>query len=169
MLRGIAKIDEFASYLDQYNLRFAEEIKGFDPNHLFYNHMISIGISPALANTLIFGEEEGDIHDPPSQGIEKKYGDIETIVSTTEHYKQRGKPSGERSSQSPVVSHRSVLPKVNSQSVASQQRKSSTNNSDDGGEKNPPQGKLENPHKLKVKRKINNSQQEEEEQHIPEK
>jgi hypothetical protein len=44
-----------------------------------------------------------------------------------------------------------------------------TNNSNDGGEKNPPQGKLENPHKLKIKRKRNNSQQEEEEQHIPEK
>jgi hypothetical protein len=43
-LRGIAKIDEFASYLDQYNLRFVEEIKGFDPDRLFYNHMISVGI-----------------------------------------------------------------------------------------------------------------------------
>jgi hypothetical protein len=70
-LRGIAKIDEFASYLDQYNLRFAEEIKGFDPNHLFYNHMVSVGISPASANTLIFGEEEGDSHDPPIQILRK--------------------------------------------------------------------------------------------------
>jgi hypothetical protein len=50
----------------------------------------------------------------------------------------------------------------------SQQNKFSTNNSDDGGEKNPPQGKLENPHKLKVKSKRNDSQQEEEERNIPE-
>jgi hypothetical protein len=168
LLRGIAKIDEFASYFDQYNLKFAEEIKGFDPNHLFYNHMISVGISPALVNTLIFGEEEGDSHDPPIQGIKKNYGDIETIVSTTKHYKQRGRSSGERNAQSPIVSHRSVLPKINSQSTTTQQRKSSNNNSGDDGEKNPPQGNLENPHKLKVKRKRTNSQQEGEEQNIPE-
>jgi hypothetical protein len=43
--------------------------------------------SPALANTLIFGEEEGDKHDPPIHNIERKYGDIETIISTTKHYK----------------------------------------------------------------------------------
>jgi hypothetical protein len=49
-----------------------------------------------LANTLIFGEEKGDSHDPPIQDIEKNFGDIETIVSTMENYKQRGKPSSER-------------------------------------------------------------------------
>ena len=35
LLRGISKIDEFSSYLDQYKLIFVEEIKGFDPNGLF--------------------------------------------------------------------------------------------------------------------------------------
>jgi hypothetical protein len=65
-LRGIAKIDECASYLDQYNLIFAKETKDFDPNHLFYNHMIVVRISHASNNTLIFGEEEGDSHDPPT-------------------------------------------------------------------------------------------------------
>jgi hypothetical protein len=49
-----------------------------------------------------------------------------------------------------------------------QQRKPSNNTSGDDGEKNPPQGNLENPHKLKVKRKIINSQQGGEEQNIPE-
>jgi hypothetical protein len=33
--------------------------------------MIEFGISPALANTLIFGEEEGDSHDPPLTPISK--------------------------------------------------------------------------------------------------
>jgi hypothetical protein len=114
MLRGIAKIDEYALYFNQYDLKFVEEIKGFDPNHLFYNHMMSVGLSPALVNTLILGEEEGDSHDPPIQNVNENSGDIETIVSTTEHYKERGKPSSERSAQSPIVSHRSVLPKSNS-------------------------------------------------------
>jgi hypothetical protein len=76
--------------------------------------MVSIGISPTSVNTLIFGEEEGDSHDSPIQDIEKKSSDIETIASTTEHYKQKGKPSGEISVQSPIVSHKSGPPKVNS-------------------------------------------------------
>jgi hypothetical protein len=59
------------------------------------------------------------------------------------------------------------LPKKNFQSKTSQQKKYSTNNSGDGGDRNPPQGKLEKPHKLQVKRKRTNSQQEVE-QHVPE-
>jgi hypothetical protein len=43
--------------------------------------------------------------------------------------------------------------------VVAQQRKPTNNNSGDDGERNPPQGSLENPHKLKVKRKRINSQQ----------
>ena len=49
-----------------------------------------------------------------------------------------------------------------------QQRKTPSNNLGDDGERNPPQGSLENPHKLQVKRKRINSQQEGEKQIIPE-
>jgi hypothetical protein len=71
LLRGISKIDEYASYFDQFNLKFAEEIKGFDLNHIFYNHMVLVGINSTLINTLTFWEEEGDDHDPPVQGVDK--------------------------------------------------------------------------------------------------
>jgi len=43
-----------------------------------------------------------------------------------------------------------------------QQRKTPSNNLGDDGERNPPQGSLENPHKLQVKGKRVNSQQDEE-------
>ena len=49
-----------------------------------------------------------------------------------------------------------------------QQRKPSSNNLGDDGERNPPQGSLENPHKITVKRKRVNSHKEEEEQNTPE-
>jgi hypothetical protein len=39
LLRGISKIDEFIVQLDQYNLKFTDEIKGFDPNHIFMDLM----------------------------------------------------------------------------------------------------------------------------------
>jgi hypothetical protein len=86
-LRGTAKIDEYAAQFDQYNMKFAKEIKGFDPNHIFHDHMVSFGFNNTLINNFIFGEEEGDNHDPPAECIERKASDIETIISTTDQYK----------------------------------------------------------------------------------
>jgi hypothetical protein len=43
-----------------------------------------------------------------------------------------------------------------------------SNNLGDDEERNPPKGNMENPHKLKVKRKMPNSQQEGDETHAPE-
>jgi hypothetical protein len=36
--------------LTSLNLNFVEEIKGFDPNQLFYNHMVSVGLMHTLIN-----------------------------------------------------------------------------------------------------------------------
>jgi hypothetical protein len=57
------------------------------------------------------------------------------------------------------------LPKENPQPGTSHTRKMHSNNSGDDEERNPPKGNLENPHKLKVKRKRTNSQQEGDETH----
>jgi hypothetical protein len=54
--------------------------------------MATVGLNPTMINTIIFGEEEGDSHDPLVQGVNKDYGDIETIVRTIEGHKKRGKP-----------------------------------------------------------------------------
>jgi hypothetical protein len=110
LLRGISKIDEFSTQLDQYNLKYAEEIKGFDPNNLFTDHMTYVGFSKSLTNTFVFGEEEGDSHDPLTQIVEKRMDDIETIVSMTDQYKQRGRVSTEKSAQSPIVSQKTAYP-----------------------------------------------------------
>jgi hypothetical protein len=85
-------------------------------NISFIDHMTSVGFSNALTNTFIFGEEEGDSHDPLTQFVEKRTDDIETIVSTTDRYKQKGKVSNEKGSQSPIVSQKSGPPKNNFQS-----------------------------------------------------
>jgi hypothetical protein len=70
-----------------------------------------------LINTLIFGEKEGDSHDPPVQGADKISGDIDTIVSSTEGRNKRGKPSSERNTQSHAISHKILFPKVNARSA----------------------------------------------------
>jgi hypothetical protein len=157
LLRGISKIDEFVDQLHQYNFKFTEEIKGFDPKHLFVGHMTLIGFSNSLTNTFIFGEEEGESHDPLTQYVEKRTNYIETIVSTTNRYKQKGKVLNKKGSQPPIVSQKNGPPKNNFQSETSQQKKSSTNKSGDGGDKNTPRGRLEKPHKLQVKIKRTNS------------
>ena len=57
--------------------------------------MISFRLIPTLINNLIFREKDGDSHDLHVQGVDKNYGDIETIVSSTKHHKKRGKRSSE--------------------------------------------------------------------------
>jgi len=73
----------------------------------------------------------------------------------------------ERNAQSPTVSWRSSLPKTNIHPETSQSIKLLTNESGDDEERNCPQGNLEHPHKLKIKRKRTNSQQEREETQSP--
>ena len=57
---------------------------------------------------------------------------------------------------------------MNPHSITAQPRKTPTNNSSDDEERNPPQGSLQNPHKLQFKRKRVNFEQEEEKKNVPE-
>jgi hypothetical protein len=42
MFRNINKIDEFANHFNNVNLKYVEKIKGFDPNKIFLEHMLSV-------------------------------------------------------------------------------------------------------------------------------
>jgi hypothetical protein len=101
----------------------------------------------------VSGEEENDIHNSNNQEADRDSGDIEIVISTTEHHREIGKPSSEKNVQSPVVSRRSSLSKANPQPGTSHTIKMHSNNSRDDEERNPPTENLENHHKLKVKRK----------------
>ena len=75
--------------------------------------MISVGLIPTLINSTISGEEENDNHNPNNQEADKDFGDIEVVISTTEHHREIGNPSSEKNVQSPAVSRRNTLPKTN--------------------------------------------------------
>jgi hypothetical protein len=79
LLRGISKINEYVACFDHSDLRFAEEMKGFDYNHLFYNHFLSVGLNPSLINSTVIREEENDIHNLNNQEADKYSRDIETL------------------------------------------------------------------------------------------
>jgi hypothetical protein len=54
------KIDEFVVQFDLYKLNVADYMKGFDPQQLFVNHIISTGFSISFINTHIYEEEENE-------------------------------------------------------------------------------------------------------------
>jgi hypothetical protein len=56
-LKSASKIDEFATQFDQYNIKLGNEVKGFDPQQWFMNHMVSVGFNASYINTCIYGEE----------------------------------------------------------------------------------------------------------------
>jgi hypothetical protein len=100
VLRNITIINEFLSHFNHLNLKYAEKIKGFEPSHIFVNHMQSIGFSNTFTQTIIFGGEEGNNKDTQMQPVDN----IETIISTSYQHKRKGKGPNEKGVQSPIVS-----------------------------------------------------------------
>jgi hypothetical protein len=84
------------------------------------------------------GDKEGDSHKPHVPEIDRNVGNTKTIVRNTKHHKERGKTSSENNAQSPAISYRSILPKINHQPRVAQQRKNLSNNSGDDEEIKPP-------------------------------
>jgi hypothetical protein len=85
IFRNINKIDKFASHLNNVNLKYVKNIKGFDPNKIFVEHMLSVGFNNSFIQTTFNEEEEGN-----NQSIHvDKAGDLETILSTNELYKKK--------------------------------------------------------------------------------
>jgi hypothetical protein len=83
----ISKIDEYTTYFENYDLKFVEEMKGFDSNHFFYNHFLSVGLNPALLKSTINKEEENRNYHPSDQEADINYEDIEMVIITTKNHK----------------------------------------------------------------------------------
>jgi hypothetical protein len=165
ILWRISKIDEYVAYFENSDLNFAKEIQDFDPNPLFYNHLLSVQLGPTFLKSAISKEEENGSHHPSDQELDRNSEEIEIVIITIEHNKERGRPSNEKSVQSPVVSRRSALPKANPQPRTSHARKIHSTNSGDDEDRNPPKANQQNPQKLKAKIKRTSSQQEGDETH----
>jgi hypothetical protein len=50
-LRNASKNNEYAVQFDQYNLKLENQVKGFDPQQYFKNHMTFVGFSVSYINT----------------------------------------------------------------------------------------------------------------------
>ena len=56
-MKSVSNIDEFFVQFDPYKLKVVDYMKGFDPQQLFMNHIISTGFSVSFINTYIYEEK----------------------------------------------------------------------------------------------------------------
>jgi hypothetical protein len=132
------------------NLRYAERLRGFDPNGIILENLLAVGFNNSFIHTCLKEDKdnEDNTHSPHD-------GDIETFQIITELYKQQRKGPDEKSVQSPDNTPKSTT----SQSITptTHPSKKSTQNSSNGvGDKNPPHGKIDSSHKLPMRKKRKN-------------
>jgi hypothetical protein len=89
VFRNINKIDEFANHFNNVSLKYVEKIKGFDPNKIFVGHMLSVGFNNSFIQTVLSEEEEVNNQSTHVHNA----GDLETLLSSNDLYKQKGKKS----------------------------------------------------------------------------
>ena len=92
MCKNINNTDEFAAHFKKLNLTYAERLKGFDPNGIFGEHLLVVGFNTSFIHRHLTQDRDNVDNNPASTDC-----DVETLQSTTELYKQRGKGSSEKS------------------------------------------------------------------------
>jgi len=92
IFKNINKINEFSNHFHNLNLKYDEKIKGFSPNKIFVEHMLAVKFNNSFMHT-IQSEEEDNKLSAPTHNV----GDLETILSTNEFYKLKGKGLSEKS------------------------------------------------------------------------
>jgi hypothetical protein len=92
----------------------------------------------------------------------RNVGDLEIVLNTNKFYKKNGNGSSEMSTQYLVVTSKNTTSRSNAP-MAHPIRNIANSRSSGRGEKNPPFGKIENSHKMHVRKKRKNLIQEEEE------
>jgi hypothetical protein len=61
----------------------ANQVKGFDPQQFFINHMIFVGFGMSYINTCVYGEEEND----GDNSEEVLVGDLDIIIIINEAHR----------------------------------------------------------------------------------
>jgi hypothetical protein len=84
VFKSMKKIVKFENYFQISNLKYAENIKGFDPNGIFVEHMLIVGSTNSFIHTVLGEEEDNQLGNPTHTT-----SDLETILSTNELYRNR--------------------------------------------------------------------------------
>jgi len=130
--RNINKIDEFSTHLNKLNVTYDERIKGFNPNEIFQEHLLVVGFNNSFIHRHLTQDRDSVDNNPSSANY-----NAETLQSVTELYKQHGKVSDEKSTQSPTNTPKSTTSQRIT-SMAYPSKKETQKYSKEGGDKNPP-------------------------------
>jgi hypothetical protein len=79
------------NHFNNVNLKYAQNIKGFDPKKSFMEHMLSVEFKNSFVHTILSEEEDKNLGSLAHNG-----GDLETVLSTNEFYKKKGKGPSEK-------------------------------------------------------------------------
>jgi hypothetical protein len=150
MFINVNKIDKFAGHFKNLNLKYDERIKGFDPNGIFQEHLLSVGFSISFIHRRLTEDINSDENTPASDDC-----DVETLQNTTKLYRQQGKGSSEKSVHSLANNPKSTT-SWRIASMAHPSKKETHKSSNGGGDKNPPCGKIDSSHKLPLTKKRKN-------------
>jgi len=82
VFRSMNKIDEFTNHFHNLNLKYTENIRGFDPNKIFMEHMLTMGFRNSFIHTVLGEEEDNNLGNPTHI-----VGDLEMVLNTNEMYK----------------------------------------------------------------------------------
>jgi hypothetical protein len=141
------------------NLTYVERLKGFDPNGIFQVHLLGVGFNTSFIHTHLTQDRNNVDNNPTSIDC-----NTEILQSATELYRQHGKVSSEKSTQSPVGTPKSMT-SWNIASTVHPSKKASQKSLNGGGDKNPPHINIDSSNKIRVaKKRKNNAGQAEEPQ-----
>jgi hypothetical protein len=79
IFRNIIKIDEFSNQFHNLNLKYVQKIKGFDPNGICVEHMMTVGFNNSFIRIVLSEEEDNNLGTPTHNT-----GDLEMVLSTNE-------------------------------------------------------------------------------------
>jgi hypothetical protein len=93
--RNINKIDDFSTHLNNLNLMYIERLKGFNPNGIFQENLLGVGFNTSFIHTHLTQDRNNVDKNPSSVDY-----DVERLQRANKLYRQHGKVSGEKSTQS---------------------------------------------------------------------
>jgi hypothetical protein len=81
VLKNVKKIDDFATHFSISNLKYVEDIRGFNPYDIFREHLQSLGLGDFFVNKHLPKNRDSD-------GPTSDTSDVETVKSCNKLYMQ---------------------------------------------------------------------------------
>jgi hypothetical protein len=103
IVKNISHLDKFVVDFDLFKMISIHEFQGFDPNGSFTEHIFNIGYGSYFIKSLQLDEGGGDNQKPQEKSPKSHLDDVDTLISTDDQYKQRGRTTTSGNPSSPHI------------------------------------------------------------------